>query len=181
MDVDVGMDLDGEAGNRTSSAGIPDSESGPNPEAIPAPDSPSPSVQLPPRRGLSERYPDWEFSFEKKCEPSHAPVADRTEYDEMTWDHLHDQCSPRGFRQKESKTVLKPRLNAMGAAEDKRNLKGTVAQNAPVCSRGIRERAPGGGVIDWDISTHSSGNTQADGGRKRAPVRGVQVPDIPAQ
>ena len=40
LDVEVGMDADGEDGNRTSVLGIPESEHGPKPEASPAPDSP---------------------------------------------------------------------------------------------------------------------------------------------
>ena len=46
-DVDAGMDMNGEGGNCTSTAGIPETESGLNPVAVPAPDSPFPSVQFP--------------------------------------------------------------------------------------------------------------------------------------
>ena len=60
--MDVGRDADEEDGNRTSSTGIPDSEPGPSPAAIPVPDSPSLSVQLPPPRGPSGNHPDWESS-----------------------------------------------------------------------------------------------------------------------
>ena len=43
--VDVGMDVNGGGGHRTSGTGILDSESGPKPAVIPAPDSPSLSLQ----------------------------------------------------------------------------------------------------------------------------------------
>ena len=33
----------------------------------------------------------------------------------------------------------------MGAAEEKRNLERSALLNTPVCSRGVRERAPGKG------------------------------------
>ena len=89
-DVDAGMGVDGEDKNRASSTGIPDSESGPNPAAIPAPDPPSLSVHLPSPRDPSGKHPDWESSFDKKCEPSQAPIADRAQYDGMTWDQVLD-------------------------------------------------------------------------------------------
>ena len=56
-DVHAGMGVDREDGNRTSSTGNPDSESGPNPASIPAPDSPAASVQLLFPRGPSGRHP----------------------------------------------------------------------------------------------------------------------------
>ena len=55
-----------------------------------------------------------------------------------------------------------------------------MLQGAPVCGRGIRERAPGKGVMDSDASAYSSGKTQSGGKRKRARARGVKVSDIPA-
>ena len=75
--------------------------------------------------------------------------------------------------------VSKTRSTAMGAAEAKRNLEGNVAQDAPACSRGIREGAPGRGALDSDIATQSSSKTHADGKRERAPAQGVKVSDIP--
>ena len=57
-EVDVGMDVDGEDGGRSSSTGISDSASGPNPAAGPAPDPPSLSVELPSPRGPLGKCPD---------------------------------------------------------------------------------------------------------------------------
>ena len=45
--VDVGRDMDVEDGKNATSAGTPESDSGPRPEMLPAPDSPPLSVQLP--------------------------------------------------------------------------------------------------------------------------------------
>ena len=106
-DVDAGMDADRADGNRTSRTGTPDNKFGPNPAAVPAPDPTSLSVQLPSPRGPSGKHQDWVSSHDKKCEPPQAPSVDRAQYDEMTWDQLHDQCSRRGFRRAESKAVLK--------------------------------------------------------------------------
>ena len=98
----------------------------------------------------------------------------------MTWDQLQDQCPRRGLRRKGAKAVSKTRFPTMGSAEEKRTLMGSVAQDAPVFSRGFRERAPGKGVIGPDITTRSPGNPQADGKRERAPARWLKVSDFPA-
>ena len=175
------MDSDGEDGNRAWRTGTPDIEAGPTPVALPAPDSLSLSEQLPSPRDPSGKHPDWVSSHDKKCEPSQAPSVDRAQYDETTWDRLPDQCSRRDFRRKDSKAVLKTRLTAMGDAGDKRDLKGSAPQDAPVCSRGIRERAPGKGAMESGITTHPSSKIQADGKRERTPAPGVKVSEIPAQ
>ena len=95
----------------------------------------------------------------------------------MTWDQLQDQCSQRCSQ----KAVSEARLAAMGAAGEKRHLKGSVLQDAPVSSRGIRGPAPGKVGVGSDIAAHLSGKTQADGKRERASARGVKVSDILAQ
>ena len=138
----------GKTGNAPRARALPTVHQDPNPAAIPAPDSPSLSEPLPSPRGISEEHPDWESPFDKKCEPSRAPIVDRTRHTEMPWDHLHDQCPRRGFSRKESRKVLKTRLTTMDAAEDKRNLEESASQDTPVCNPGIRERAPGEGVMD---------------------------------
>ena len=84
VDVGVGMDTGGEDGNFTSCTGVPDSEPEPKPEASPAPDFPSFSVQPPSLRGFLAKRPDPESSFDEICDASQAPKVDRTQYDEMT-------------------------------------------------------------------------------------------------
>ena len=58
----------------------------------------------------------------------------------MSWRQLHDQCSQRGYRKKESKAVLKTRLHTLDAAGAKRNLDKLTRED------GKRERAPAKGV-----------------------------------
>ena len=83
-------------------------------------------MQLPsPQRSLEKR-PDLESALDKICEPSQAPKVNRTQYDEMASGQLHEDCSQRDFRRKESKAVLRPRLTKMDAAEEKRNSGGSV-------------------------------------------------------
>ena len=122
VDVELGTDVDGEDGNCTSSTGVPESEPGPKPEAIPVPDPPFLSVQLPSPRGSLEKRPDLVSPRDKICEPSQAPKVNRTRFDGMTCDQLHDECSQRAFRRKKLEAVLETRLTRMDAAEEKRNL-----------------------------------------------------------
>ena len=180
VDVEVGMDADGEDADCTFGAGISESESGQKPVATPVPDAPPLSAQLPSPHGSLGQHSDLESSFDKICEPSQSPRADRTQYDEMTSDQPHDKCPQQGFRLKESKAALKTRLTTWGAAEEKRNLGASALQDTPVCNRGSRERAPGKRVMGSDITTHSSGETPVGGNRERAPAWGVKVSDIPA-
>ena len=83
LGAEVGMDVDREDGDFTWSTGAPDSGSGPNPAALPFPDSLSLPAQLPSPRDPSGMHPDWESSVCNKCDPLHAPVADRTRYEKM--------------------------------------------------------------------------------------------------
>ena len=64
--------------------------------------------------------------------------------------------------------------------EDPFDQEGSALEDTPVCNRGIRERAPGKGAMDSDITTHSPSKTQIGGKPKRAPPQGVKVSDIPA-
>ena len=80
VNKEVDMDVDGEDGNSVSSTGVPESEPGPKPGALPAPDSPSLSVQLASPHGSSGKHP-FSDSFDKICEPSQAPKVNRTQYD----------------------------------------------------------------------------------------------------
>ena len=180
-DVDGNMDVDEDDRIDTSSTSDPEGGSGEIPEAIPAPDSLSLSVQHPPPRGSVERRLDPGSSFDKLRQPSQVPKVTRTQDDEMTRDQLRDECSQRGFWNKESNAVLQPSLTKMDAAGEKRNLERSASQDTPVCGRGIRERAPGNGVMGSDITRQSFGKAQLDGERERAPTRRVKVSDIPAR
>ena len=117
VDVDGNMDVGEDDGIGAPSTWIPESGSRRRQGALPAPDSPSLSVRLPAPKGSVGRHPDPGSSFDRLCEPSQALEVNRTLYDEMTWDQLHDKCSQRGFRNKESKAVLKTRLTKMGAGD----------------------------------------------------------------
>ena len=149
-------------------------------EAIPVPDFPLLSAQLPSPKGSVERHPDPGSSFDKLREPSQVPKGNRTQYDVMTWGQFHDECPQRGFMMKASKAVLKTRWAKMGAAEEKRNLEGGVLLGAPGSNSGICELAPGKGVVNSDITTQSFSETQLDGKRERVPAKGAGVSDIPA-
>ena len=139
VDVEKDVEADREDGNFISSTGAPESDLGPRPEMILVLDSPSLSGQLPSPRVTSDGHQPPESSSDKMCAPPQVPRADGTQYDEMTWVQLHDQCSQRCFRKKESKAVSKTPLAVMHYAEAGRNLK-EVAQED-----GKRERAPRGG------------------------------------
>ena len=93
QDMGDETDLDAEKGYCTLNEGGPESGLGHNPAVIPAAGTPSLSVQLPSPRGLPGEHPGWESSFDNKCEMSQAPVADRAQYDQLTWDRLRDPCS----------------------------------------------------------------------------------------
>ena len=123
--VDVGTDLEVDRGSGSSSlrTGTRGSGSGPRPEMIPVPDSPSLSVHLPSPLMASDKPQHLDSPLDRKCAPSRAPRATGAQHEELTREHLHDQCSQRGYREKESKAVLKTRLTTMDAAEAKRNLK----------------------------------------------------------
>ena len=75
------MDGDGEDGKCTSSSCAPESEPGPKPEAVAAPESPSFSVQLPSPQCSLEEHPDLESPFGKICGPPQARTAIRTQND----------------------------------------------------------------------------------------------------
>ena len=40
--------------------------------------------------------------FDRNCEQSQAPVAERTQSEKLTWGHLHRQCSQRGCHRKDA-------------------------------------------------------------------------------
>ena len=136
LDVGKDMEVGREDGNSSLSTGTPESGSGPRPEMIPVPDSPSLSVQLPTPQGPAVIPQPLEFSFDRTCAPSQVPREDGAQNAELTWGHLRDQCSQRGYWQEESKAVSKTRLPTMDAAEAMLNL-AEVRQEG-----GKRERNP---------------------------------------
>ena len=136
------MDVDVEKESWTWSTGTPRCDDRYHPAAIPAPDSPTVSVDLPSSPRSPGRRPEWESSSDKECEPFRAPVAGRAQYDQLTWDQLHQQRSQRGFRRKESKEVVKTRLASTDAAEARHIPTGGWEQDAPIYADGKGERAP---------------------------------------
>ena len=75
---------------------------------------------------------------------------------------------------------MKTRVTRRDAAKETRNLEGSILQDAPVCNRGIRERAPGNGAMGSDITTRPPGKTQVDEKRERELAKGAKVSDFPA-
>ena len=67
VDVETETRIDWKNGNNTLRPGIPESGSWFKPEMIPAPDSPSLSVQLPPPRVPSGMHPNLGSSSDKGC------------------------------------------------------------------------------------------------------------------
>ena len=170
-----GKEVDRKDGNYTSSTVSTESDSGLRPAMIPVPDSPWLSAELLSPHAPSDGYPHLEPSFHKTCAPPQARRAAGTQYDEMTWGQLRDQCSQRGFRKKESGAVLKTRLTEMDAAEAKRNLK-EVTEEA-----GKRGRTPVRGVKVSDIPPSALGPHAMDRISERAPVQGVKGSDNPTE
>ena len=84
--------MDREDGNSALSTGAPESGSGPRPEMIPVPDSPSLSVLFPTPQDPTVSAQPMGSAFDRTCEPSQVPRADGAQYDEFTWGQLHDQC-----------------------------------------------------------------------------------------
>ena len=166
------MDVDGVKGNLPSGTAAPKSEATFPPAAIPAPDSPTLSVQLPSSPRSPVRRPELASPLGRKCEPSQAPAVGRAQYDQMTWDQLHEQCCQSAFRRKESEGVLETRLASVDAAEAKRIPNGGRGTGRPeLCGRETRAGA-GEGVANSDIPARQLGKTQLDGKRERAPAHG---------
>ena len=102
IDVGKGVEVDGGDGKSTLSTGAPESGSGRRSEMAPVPESPSLSVRFLTPQGAAVTTRPLGSSFDRACEPSQAPRADGTQYDELTLGQLDDQCSQRGYREKES-------------------------------------------------------------------------------
>ena len=108
-----------ERGDTTSTTGTSGDGAHFPPEAIPAPASPSLSVRVPsyPRPPL--QHPPMESSSGRNCEQSRSPAVDRARYEELTWEQPHGQGSQGGYRQQESKWVLKTQFASIDDAEAK--------------------------------------------------------------
>ena len=52
-------------------------------------------------------------SIDNKCAPSQAPIMEGSQYDHLSYDELHTLCKSRGYCEKDAKTALKTRLEAM--------------------------------------------------------------------
>ena len=109
LDVEKVTETGREDGNSALSAGAPANGSRRRPETIPVQDSASLSVRLPTPQDSTESPQPFESSPDRTCAPPQAPGAGGTQCDELMWGHLHDQCSQRGCREKDSKAVLKTR------------------------------------------------------------------------
>ena len=109
-DVEGSMDADEEDGIDTWNTIVPESDPGPQSEAIPVPDSTPLSEQFPSPQGSVGRQPDLGSTVVEIPEPSQATRVNRTPYDGMAWGQLHDECAPRGFRKKKLKAVSRTRL-----------------------------------------------------------------------
>ena len=65
-----------------------------------------PSSQVPDFPPLSIQLPSAPSSYDVICAPSRAPALDSGCVDELSYDQLHDLCTPRGFCPEVSKAVL---------------------------------------------------------------------------
>ena len=87
------MDAGEEEGDTTSSTGATGVGPHTAPEATPVPDSPSLSAQAPSSPRSSKQLPAPWSSFGRNSEQYQAPVADRTQREE-----LHERCPQKGYR-----------------------------------------------------------------------------------
>ena len=105
VEVEKDMEVDREDGNSTLRTGAPESGCGSQPEMIPAPDSPTLSVQLPTQQQSKVTSHPMEPSRARTRAPSQAPRADGTQHEKLSRGQLRDQCSLRGYQKKESKAA----------------------------------------------------------------------------
>ena len=106
--------------------------SSPSPRAVPIPESPAVSVQLPPP------VP----SFDKNCTPSRAPVVNHGKYDYLSYDRAREQRKKGKDSGENSRGVLNTLLAAMIAEERKRTLTGDHEMDTSMSVLGRRERPP---------------------------------------
>ena len=87
-----------------------------SPRLIPVLDSPLHSARPFPGPVLGDTGRTSE-SFDRKCAPSRAPRCASTDYDQISYDQLHELCKQRGYHKEDAKAVIKTRQEATGAAE----------------------------------------------------------------
>ena len=67
-----------------------------SPRLIPVPESPRHGEDLEPPP-LENDVNDPSASFDKQCAPSQAPTMEGSQYDNLTYDELHNLCKSRGY------------------------------------------------------------------------------------
>ena len=147
------MEVEEEKMDANPCAGDPGYSSHISPEAAPAPALPSFSAQVPSAPQPSVQHLEAESSCGRNCAQAQAPVAARTQDNELRSNQLHGQCSQGGYHQMESKEVLKTRLAPGGAAEARRKPVGGGDMGTSETINGKCERAPADGVMGSDIPT----------------------------
>ena len=167
-DVGNAMDVDGDRVDTTSSMGTAGYGPRTYPEVILAPGSPPRSAQVLPSPRSSMQHPASEPSPDGNCGQRQFPFVDQTQYEQLTWDQPHEQCSQREYHRKESQEALETRLGFMGAADAKCTRVGGDDMDASETMCGKRARAPVEGVAGLDISAQSSSKI-CRAGELRAP------------
>ena len=89
-----------------------------SPRLIPAPDSPLYSAETPPEPALGDTG-ETSASFDCNCAPPQAPVCGNANCDQPSYGQLHRLCERRGYHWKDAEAVLRTRLAAMDAADNK--------------------------------------------------------------
>ena len=117
------------------------------------PDSLSLPVQVPSSPKSPMQHPAPKFSSDRNCWQPQDPKVDRTQYRKLPWSQLHEQCSGRGYHQRELTDVLKTRLASMGAADAKRLPVADDDTDTSETINSTRERAHVEGQMDSDIPT----------------------------
>ena len=114
-----------------------------SPRLIPVPDSPHLSIQLPPD-SVVEDTGKTSASFDRDCAPSQAPVSDNANYAQLPYDELHELWKQRGYHKRDTKVVLRTRLEAMDAAAKRSAAGSSNDTDTPMTVLGKRPRATGG-------------------------------------
>ena len=95
-------------------------KSSPSPVRVPVTSPPPPLIRVTSPPCLSVELPPADASFDGKCTQLKERAATRSDYDQLTYNELHQVCRRRGNARKDSRAVLKTRLSTTGAVERKR-------------------------------------------------------------
>ena len=112
------------------------------PRLIPVPDSPPHSVQVP-------TYFSWgeggmaSASDDRNCAPSQVLEPDIANHDQLSFGQLHELCEQMGYREKDTKVVLRTRLAAMDAADRNTTEGSSSDMNTSMSVLGKRTRTRG--------------------------------------